>query len=448
MPELRLENLSKNYGKVQAVAGLDLTVKDGEFMVFVGPSGCGKTTTLRMIAGLEEISSGDIYLDDRRINDVPSKDRDMAMVFQDYALYPHMTVFDNIAFGLKMRRVEKAEIAKRVKRAAEQLGIKGLLKRRPHALSGGERQRVALGRAIVRDPKVFLFDEPLSNLDAALRVQMREELLQLHRELKTTFVYVTHDQIEAMTMASRIAVMDGGVLQQCDAPAAVYRHPANVFVARFIGSPQMSLLDCFLAVEDGAVHCYAGGGRLRVPDKLGAGFMERQAIGRPLILGMRPEHIRLNTQEGLAMTVRRAENTGSDTYLYLAPGGTTPEWAAPGVAASEGAASEWAAPGGTTPEWAAPGVAASEGAASEWAAPGVTAPGGTVSERAVSGGTVSGGAGSKGAAPEKTAPKGAQAKLVARVESSVSYKAGSGIVVCPDWEEAQFFDRESGENVF
>jgi len=318
MADIRLQNLYKNYGNVQAVKDLSLTVRDGEFMVFVGPSGCGKTTTLRMIAGLEEISGGDIYLDDKLINNVPSKDRDMAMVFQDYALYPHMTVFENIGFGLKMRGMKKEEIAARVGKAAEQLGITELLKRRPHALSGGERQRVALGRAIVRQPRVFLFDEPLSNLDAALRVQMREELLQLHRELKTTFIYVTHDQIEAMTMASRIAVMDKGVLQQCDAPAGIYRYPANLFVAKFIGYPQMSMLDCILAVEDGAVQCYAGDGKLRVPEKLGIELMRRQAISRPLTLGMRPEHInRMETEEGLSMTILRAENTGSDTFLHL-----------------------------------------------------------------------------------------------------------------------------------
>ena len=315
MPELKLLNLCKSYGKVQAVTDLILTVPDGEFMVFVGPSGCGKTTTLRMIAGLEDITSGEIFLDDKCINDIPSKDRDMAMVFQDYALYPHMTVYDNIAFGLKMRRVKQAEIQARVRRAAEQLGITELLKRRPHALSGGERQRVALGRAIVRQPKVFLFDEPLSNLDAALRVQMREELLQLHKLLKTTFIYVTHDQIEAMTMASRIAVMDGGYLQQVGAPAEIYRHPANRFVARFIGNPQMNLLDCLLTVEEGIVQCYVCGGKLRVPEKLGVELMKRQAISRPLTLGMRPEHIRLKT--GISMTLHHAENTGSDTYLYL-----------------------------------------------------------------------------------------------------------------------------------
>ena len=317
MPELRLENLCKTYGNVQAVNDLSLTVYDGEFMVFVGPSGCGKTTTLRMIAGLEEITAGDIFLDGKRINDVPSKDRDMAMVFQDYALYPHMTVFDNIGFGLKMRGVKKPEISAHVERAAEQLGISDLLRRRPHALSGGERQRVALGRALVREPKVFLFDEPLSNLDAALRVQMREELLQLHKKLQTTFIFVTHDQVEAMTMASRIAVMDKGILQQCGTPADIYRHPANLFVARFIGSPQMNLLDCLLVVEDGVVQCYAGEGKLQVPEKLGTELMKKKAISKPLTMGMRPEHIRVNKEEGLAMTMHRAENTGSDTYLHL-----------------------------------------------------------------------------------------------------------------------------------
>ena len=362
MPELKLQNICKSYGNVQAVNDLSLTVRDGEFMVFVGPSGCGKTTTLRMIAGLEEITSGEVFLDENLINDVPSKDRDMAMVFQDYALYPHMTVFDNIAFGLKMRGVKKTEITVRVERVAEQLGITELLARRPHALSGGERQRVALGRAIVRQPKVFLFDEPLSNLDAALRVQMREELLQLYQALQTTFIYVTHDQIEAMTMASRIAVMDGGVLQQCDTPASVYRHPANLFVARFIGNPQMSLLDCLLAVEDRFVQCYVGGYKLRLPERLGVELMRRQAISRPLVLGMRPEHVRLNTEEGLVLTLQRTENVGPDIYLYLTS-------------------------------------------------------------------------------------EVAKSKVIVRAESSISCTAGSGIAICPDWEEVHFFDKESGVSI-
>lgn len=317
MPELVLRNLYKNYGNVQAVTDMNLTVKNGEFIALLGPSGCGKTTTLRMIAGLEESTSGDIYFDGKRINDIPSKDRDMAMVFQDYALYPHMTVFDNMAFGLKMRKIPKSEITVQVEHTAERLGITHLLKRKPHALSGGERQRVALGRAMVRQPKVFLFDEPLSNLDAALRVQMREELLQLHRELQTTFIYVTHDQIEAMTMANRIAIMNKGIIQQCDIPSKVYSQPSNCFVAQFIGNPKMNMLDCLPIVEDGIVQCYIGEGKLPLPETLGNELIKKQLIGKHLLLGIRPEHISIDTCEGISTTLHYTENTGADTYLYF-----------------------------------------------------------------------------------------------------------------------------------
>jgi ABC-type sugar transport system ATPase subunit len=240
---IQLKNLSKTYpGGVRAVRRVDLEIRDGEFIVLVGPSGCGKSTILRMIAGLEEVSEGEIWIGDKRVNDVPPGDRDIAMVFQNYALYPHMSVRDNLSFGLRMRKVPRAVIAERVERAAEILSIRPLLDRRPRELSGGQRQRVALGRAIVRDPKVFLFDEPLSNLDAKLRSHMRTELARLHRRLETTVVYVTHDQVEAMTLGDRIAIVSGGEIQQVDAPMSIYSRPANRFVAGFIGSPTMNFV--------------------------------------------------------------------------------------------------------------------------------------------------------------------------------------------------------------
>jgi len=320
MPELRLKNLCKNYADVEAVKDLTLEAADGEFLVLVGPSGCGKTTTLRMIAGLEEITSGDIFLDDKRINDVPAKDRDMAMVFQDYALYPHMSVFDNIAFGLKMRKVPKAEIKERVRECAEMLGIIDLLHRKPHALSGGQRQRVALGRAIVRRPKVFLFDEPLSNLDAALRVQMRGDLKQLHKQLGTTFIYVTHDQIEAMTMATNIVVMNKGVMQQCDTPDHLYNKPVNRFVGGFIGNPKMNMIQCLPTMEDGALVCYIGKGRLFVPRELGEKLLQLRIVGKPALLGIRPEHMRIcdaGAEDCLTTQIKYIENIRSDIYMHM-----------------------------------------------------------------------------------------------------------------------------------
>ena len=244
MANVSLKNVYKIYaGGVQAVSDFNLDIEDKEFIVLVGPSGCGKTTTLRMVAGLEEISDGELYIGDKLMNDVAPKDRDIAMVFQNYALYPHMTVYDNMAFGLKLRRMPKAEIDRRVKEAAKVLGIDHLLTRRPKALSGGQRQRVALGRAIVREPKVFLMDEPLSNLDAKLRVQMRAEIIRLHQKLQTTFIYVTHDQTEAMTMGTRIVVMKDGFIQQIDSPQNLYNKPVNLFVAGFIGTPPMNFFD-------------------------------------------------------------------------------------------------------------------------------------------------------------------------------------------------------------
>ena len=244
MANLSLKHIYKVYpGDVTAVKDFNLEIADKEFIVFVGPSGCGKSTTLRMIAGLEEISKGELYIGDRLVNEVEPKERDIAMVFQSYALYPHMTVYDNMAFGLKLRKVPKDEIDKKVKDAAKILDIEHLLDRKPKALSGGQRQRVALGRAIVREPKVFLMDEPLSNLDAKLRVQMRTEISKLHQRLQTTFIYVTHDQVEAMTMGTRIVVMKDGIVQQVDSPQEIYNNPANIFVAGFIGSPQMNFID-------------------------------------------------------------------------------------------------------------------------------------------------------------------------------------------------------------
>src|SRR5512143_1417384 len=261
------DHVTKQFGDVTAVNDLSIEVKDKEFLVLVGPSGCGKTTALRLLAGLEEISSGSIRIGERVVNDVPPKDRDIAMVFQSYALYPHMSVYDNMAFGLKLRKVPKAEIDKRVKQAAEILGIAQLLDRKPRQLSGGQRQRVAVGRAIVRSPKVFLFDEPLSNLDAKLRVETRAGISKLHQRLGTTFIYVTHDQVEAMTMASRSAVMKDGLLQQIDSPQNLYDHPGNIFVAGFIGSPSMNFFDATLVEQDGKLFIDGGSFKLPVPER-------------------------------------------------------------------------------------------------------------------------------------------------------------------------------------
>ncbi len=253
MAGLELKEVTKKFGKTMAVDRIDLDVKDKEFLVLVGPSGCGKTTTLRMVAGLEEVTEGEIYIGERKVNDVPPKDRDIAMVFQNYALYPHMNVYKNMAFGLKLRNLPREEIDRRVNDGARILGIEELLGRKPRELSGGQRQRVAMGRAIVRKPQVFLFDEPLSNLDAKLRVQMRGELAKLHERLETTIIYVTHDQIEAMTLANRIAVMDNGLIMQLGSPLEVYNNPRNLFVAGFIGSPAMNFLDVHVGEEDEAL---------------------------------------------------------------------------------------------------------------------------------------------------------------------------------------------------
>jgi multiple sugar transport system ATP-binding protein len=310
MAGVTIRALAKTYGGLQVIHGLDLDIADGEFVVLVGPSGCGKSTLLRMIAGLEEISSGDIRIGQRRVNNLPPSERDIAMVFQNYALYPHKTVGANMGFALKMRGMDQAAIAEKVKRAAEILGLTPYLDRYPRALSGGQRQRVAMGRAIVRDPQVFLFDEPLSNLDAKLRVQMRTEIRELHQRLSTTTVYVTHDQIEAMTMADKIVVMQGGRIEQVGDPLELYDRPANTFVAGFIGSPAMNMLPG--VVRGGAVEL-DDGTRLPLPAGL------QVADEREVTYGVRPEHLSAGG-EGIAGTVAVVEPTGSETHVILRSG--------------------------------------------------------------------------------------------------------------------------------
>lgn len=322
MASVTYDHVYKRFGDVVAVNDLCIDIADKEFLVFVGPSGCGKTTSLRLLAGLEEISDGNILIGDRVVNDVPPKDRDIAMVFQSYALYPHMSVYDNMAFGLKLRKTPKADIDRRVKNAASILDIEHLLDRKPKQLSGGQRQRVAVGRAIVREPAVFLFDEPLSNLDAKLRVQTRSQLTKLHQDLQTTFIYVTHDQVEAMTMATRIAVMKDGILQQIDSPQQLYDHPNNVFVGGFIGSPSMNFFDATLVESDGKLEVNSGGFRLEVPEPKASQW--RQHKGREVIFGIRPEdiHAKEFTPPGILeadMTAKVdvTELMGNEIFLYL-----------------------------------------------------------------------------------------------------------------------------------
>ncbi|MBA2174586.1 sn-glycerol-3-phosphate ABC transporter ATP-binding protein UgpC [Halobacillus locisalis] len=320
MAEIMLNNIDKVYDKkVKAVDDFNLHIQDKEFIVFVGPSGCGKSTTLRMIAGLEEITDGDFMIDDKRMNDVAPKDRDIAMVFQNYALYPHMNVYDNMAFGLKLRKMDKSEIDRRVKNAANILGLEALLDRKPKALSGGQRQRVALGRAIVRDAKVFLMDEPLSNLDAKLRVQMRAEIQKLHQRLQTTTIYVTHDQTEAMTMATRLVVMKDGIIQQVGAPKDVYDKPENIFVGGFIGSPAMNFLNGTL----GEGHIELGDIKIAVPEGKMKPLREQNYIGKDVVLGVRPEDmhdepvfIDANQDKKIVADIEVAELMGSESYLY------------------------------------------------------------------------------------------------------------------------------------
>ncbi len=305
MASVDVRGVHKAYGSTKVIHGVDIGIKDGEFVILVGPSGCGKSTLLRMIAGLENITGGEIAIGDRVVNNVPPKERDIAMVFQNYALYPHMTVADNMAFSLKLRNAPKDEIKSRVDRAAKILGLEKLLDRYPRQLSGGQRQRVAMGRAIVRDPQVFLFDEPLSNLDAKLRVQMRTEIKELHQRLKTTTIYVTHDQIEAMTMADKIVVMHDGIVEQMGAPLELYDRPENLFVAGFIGSPAMNFVK-------GTIE--AGGFRDQKGNLWAIGNAPAGSTGKAAVLGIRPEHIRLDPQ-GVEATVHVTEPTGSETQI-------------------------------------------------------------------------------------------------------------------------------------
>ena len=309
-------NLQVTDKGVVAVQAFNLDIADKEFVVLVGPSGCGKSTTLRMIAGLEEITEGELYIGGALINDVPAKDRDIAMVFQNYALYPHMTVYDNMAFALKMRKTPKDVIDKKVREAAEVLGITNLLRRRPKALSGGQRQRVAIGRAIVREPKVFLMDEPLSNLDAKLRNQMRAELIKLHQSVNTTFVYVTHDQTEAMTLGDRIVVMKDGFIQQIGTPHEVFHHPANLFVAGFIGTPQMNFFEAKLLRNAAKYEVELCDHRIALPEEKCKALAAAGYDSMTITLGVRPEHLRI-ASEGIAASVDVSEMMGSETYIHV-----------------------------------------------------------------------------------------------------------------------------------
>ena len=325
MASVTYDHVTKRFGDVVAVNDLALDIADKEFIVLVGPSGCGKTTALRCLAGLEEVSEGRILIGDQIVNDVAPKDRDIAMVFQSYALYPHMSVYDNMAFGLKLRRVPKSEIKRRVQEAAEILGIESLLNRKPRQLSGGQRQRVAVGRAIVREPKVFLFDEPLSNLDAKLRVETRANISKLHQQLSTTFIYVTHDQMEAMTMATRIAVINQGLLQQVETPQTLYDRPDNLFVAGFIGTPAMNFVKSRLQKSDGKLVVDSGAFKVEVPpERFGA---YASYAGRDVIMGIRPENIHdphyvpTNTfAQSVEVKVDLTELMGNEIFLYLTSG--------------------------------------------------------------------------------------------------------------------------------
>ncbi len=321
MATVQLKNIKKIYdNKVTAVHDFNLDIADKEFIVLVGPSGCGKSTTLRMVAGLEEISDGELYIGDKLVNDVPPKDRDIAMVFQNYALYPHMTVYENMAFGLKLRKTPKDEIDKRVKEAAKILDITQYLDRKPKALSGGQRQRVAIGRAIVREPSVFLMDEPLSNLDAKLRNQMRAEIIKLRQRVNTTFIYVTHDQTEAMTLGDRIVIMKDGFIQQIGTPREVFSHPANLFVAGFIGSPQMNFIDARLSDDNGRYYVEAGSARIELTDEQQSCLKGKNAAPSDIILGIRPENIRIAEEKAentLTGKLSVSEMMGSSVHLHI-----------------------------------------------------------------------------------------------------------------------------------
>jgi multiple sugar transport system ATP-binding protein len=326
MAKIKLEQLTRKYGPVTAVDNVNLDINDDEFLVLVGPSGCGKTTTLRMVAGLEDISSGSVYIGDRRVNDVEPKDRDIAMVFQSYALYPHMSVYDNMAFGLKMRKVEPSEIERRIQEASAMLGIGHLLKRKPRELSGGQRQRVALGRAIVREPAVFLMDEPLSNLDAQVRANTRTELLRIHQRVKNTVMYVTHDQVEAMTMGDRIVVMKDGIVQQVAAPKEIYDHPANKFVASFIGSPPMNFLDAELQMQ-GETAVLSGPAFAFSINGTSAAKLANLS-SRSVTLGVRPEDVIVSNGAATAGTGMRSrvdvvETLGAEQHLFLTADGSS-----------------------------------------------------------------------------------------------------------------------------
>jgi len=344
MAEITLQNLTKVYDDgTKAVTGLDLAIADGEFMVFVGPSGCGKTTALRMIAGLEAVTDGEILIDDEVVNELPAKKRDIAMVFQNYALYPHMSVYDNIAFGLKMRRTAKPEIKRRVTDAAKALGLTSELRKKPGALSGGQRQRVAMGRAIVREPRAFLMDEPLSNLDAKLRIQMRAEIARIQRDLAVTTVYVTHDQSEAMTLGNRVCVMRGGFLQQADVPQVVYDRPANLFVAGFIGSPAMNIMRATLERPNGDLSVLFGDSSVTLDAATAAERPGLAAyVGRELALGIRPEDVEdaalVTSTPGarFSATVDVRENMGPEVYLHL-PSPAPPVSAGADVGGQDGA---------------------------------------------------------------------------------------------------------------
>ena len=321
MASVVLKNVVKKFGKVEVVHGIDLDIQDREFVVLVGPSGCGKSTTLRMVAGLEKITEGEILIGDRVVNDLAPKDRDAAMVFQNYALYPHMNVFKNMSFGLKLRKTPREEIEKRVRKAAEMLELQDLLKRKPHELSGGQRQRVAMGRAIVRNPSVFLFDEPLSNLDAKLRTQMRIEIKRLHNKVRTTIIYVTHDQVEAMTLADRIVVMRDGYIEQVGKPIDIFQNPVNTFVAGFIGSPPMNLLPAEVIMENGKFHLYFNDNfKVPVPERPES----KIADGQKVVMGLRTEDIALVDENGafskdwmIDGTVDVVEPLGSETNLHM-----------------------------------------------------------------------------------------------------------------------------------
>lgn len=320
MATVSLQNIGKVYdGGVRAVDNANIEINDQEFVVFVGPSGCGKSTTLRMIAGLEDITEGDLYIDGKRVNDIPPKDRDIAMVFQNYALYPHMTVYDNMAFGLKIRKFDKEDIKKRVDQAAKILDIEELLDRKPKALSGGQRQRVAVGRAIVRQPKVFLFDEPLSNLDAKLRVQMRAEISSLHNRLKATMIYVTHDQVEAMTMADKIVVLKDGLIQQIGSPLELYNDPANRFVAGFIGSPPMNFINVSVTEEGGRILIDEGDFKLTLPEPQAK--LLKEYVGKQVVFGIRPEDLdyveKGETDIAFKTNVGVIEPLGAEIHVYV-----------------------------------------------------------------------------------------------------------------------------------